>query len=392
MVMRPAAFVAAVALIAAAGGFGAYLALRSGPAGSTLSDDALMASRATDVAMPVDATEQVVELTVPDPEPPAPAQAPPPDEQPAERRVAERQPAPPPPPPPPPPPAPQPAPEPEPPPAPRPAPVADAPTDPEPAGSPDADAPAEGRDVLDGLPEIDGWRRAERSPEPAAAETAATGAGTADADSAPAATDADGWPLARIPAAAGGADRPYPLAVPSVPDADDVLLAADSVIGLQVDTYVSSDTAEVEDDVQARVTRDVVVSDRVVIPAGTVVMGSVVLVEQAGRFRGVSRLGVRFHTVVFDSGGEAPIVTETIFREGESSGRENAAKVGGGAIAGAILGAIFGGSRGAAIGGAAGAAGGTAAAAAGEGEPATLPTGTTVTVRLSRPAAITVEP
>ena len=127
MVMRPAAFVAAVALIAAAGGFGAYLALRSGPAGSTLSDDALMASRATDVAMPVDATEQVVELTVPDPEPPAPAQAPPPDEQPAERRVAERQPAPPPPPP-----APQPAPEPEPPPAPRPAPVAEAPTDPEP--------------------------------------------------------------------------------------------------------------------------------------------------------------------------------------------------------------------------------------------------------------------
>lgn len=177
MVMRPAAFVAAVALIAAAGGFGAYLALRSGPAGSTLSDDALMASRATDVAMPVDATEQVVELTVLDPEPPAPAQAPPPDEQPAERRVAERQPAPPPPPP-----APQPAPEPEPPPAPRPEPVAEAPTDPEPAGSPDADAPAEGRDVLDGLPEIDGWRRAERSPEPAAAETAATGAGTADAD------------------------------------------------------------------------------------------------------------------------------------------------------------------------------------------------------------------
>ena len=383
MVMRPAAFVAAAALTAAAAGVGAYVALRSDPARSAPSDDPLMASRATDVAMPVDATEQVVELTAPDPEPPEPAPAPPPDDQPTERRVAERRPTAPSPPPP----APQPAPEPEPPPAPRPEPVPEAPTDSEPAGNPDGDTPAEGRDVLDGLPEIDGWRRAERSPEPAA-----TDAGPADADSAPAATDAAGWPLARIPEAAGGVDRPDTFTLPSAPPAEDVLLAADSVIGLQVDTYVSSDTAEVEDDIQARVTRDVVVSDRVVIPAGTVVMGSVVLVEQAGRFRGVSRLGVRFHTVVFDGGAEAPIVTETIFRESESHGRENAAKVGGGAIAGAILGAIFGGSRGAAIGGAAGAAGGTAAAAAGDAEPATLPTGTTVTVRLSRPATIAVEP
>ena len=265
--------------------------------------------------------------------------------------------------------------------------MAEVPTDPETIGNPDADAPAEGRDIVDGLPEIAGWRRAERAPAPAAAEAAATEADTGDLDSAPMATDADGWPLARAPAG-----PPALLTLPSPADAGEVLLAADSVIGLQVDTYVSSDTAEVEDDVQARVTRDVVVADRVVIPAGTVVMGSVVLVEQAGRFRGASRLGVRFHTVVFDGGAEAPIVTETIFREGESSGRENAAKVGGGAIAGAILGAIFGGNRGAAIGGAAGAAGGTAAAAAGDAEPATLPTGATVTVRLSRPAAIAIEP
>ena len=171
---------------------------------------------------------------------------------------------------------------------------------------------------------------------------------------------------------------------------EELILSADSVIGLQVDTPVSTDTAEVEDDVEARVTRDVMVSDRVAIPAGTRVLGSVVLVERAGQIKGASRLGVRFHTVVLDDLVEVPVVTETVYREGEGRGSKSAAKIGGAAVGGAILGAIFGGGRGAAIGGAAGAAGGTAAAMAGDGEAATLVAGATLTVRLSRPATVTV--
>ena len=163
------------------------------------------------------------------------------------------------------------------------------------------------------------------------------------------------------------------------------------MIGLQIDTFVTTDRAEVEDDVQARVTRDVTVARRVAIPAGSLVAGSVVMVERGGKLKGAARLGVRFHTVVLDDGAEVPIATETVYREGRSRGRDNAARIGGGAVAGAILGAIFGGGRGAAIGGAAGAAGGTAAAAAGDAEPATLPAGTTLTVRLSRPSSVTVE-
>ena len=162
------------------------------------------------------------------------------------------------------------------------------------------------------------------------------------------------------------------------------------MIGLQIDTFVTTDLAEVEDDVAARVTRDVTVDRRVAIPAGSVVNGSVVLVEQGGSLRGTARLGVRFHTVVLDDGVEVPIATETVYREGGSRGRDNAAKIGGGAVAGAVLGAIFGGGRGAAIGGAAGAAGGTAAAAAGNAEAATLPAGATLTVRLSRPSSVSV--
>ena len=171
----------------------------------------------------------------------------------------------------------------------------------------------------------------------------------------------------------------------------DLVIAADSVVGLQVDTPVSSEDAEVEDDVEARVTRDVVVDDQIAIPAGTRVLGSVVLVEETGQLKGAARLGVRFHTVVLDDVFELPIVTETVYREGKGRGSESAAKIGGAAVGGAILGAIFGGRQGAAIGGAAGAAGGTAAAMAGDGQPATLPAGSTLTVRLSRPATVTIE-
>ena len=172
---------------------------------------------------------------------------------------------------------------------------------------------------------------------------------------------------------------------------EELIISADSVVGLQVDTPVSTEDAEVEDDVEARVTRDVVVGDYIAIPAGTRVMGSVVLVEQAGKVKGASRLGVRFHTVVLDDGVEVPLTTETVYRSGKSKGGASAGKIGGGAVGGAILGAIFGGRQGAAIGGAVGAAGGTAATMAGDGQPAILPAGATVTVRLSRPATVAIE-
>ena len=213
-------------------------------------------------------------------------------------------------------------------------------------------------------------------------------------------TLADTWPsrdrnpapeqvaLATIPASSVGVGldpEERPLIV------EELVISADSVVGLQVDTPVSTEDAEVEDDVEARVTRDVVVGDHVAIPAGTRIMGSVVLVERAGTIKGASRLGIRFHTVVLDDSVELPIVTETVYREGKAKGGASAGKIGGAAVGGAILGAIFGGRQGAAIGGTAGAAGGTAAAMAGDGEPATLPAGATLTVLLSQPATVTVE-
>jgi type IV secretory pathway VirB10-like protein len=178
---------------------------------------------------------------------------------------------------------------------------------------------------------------------------------------------------------------------PPPPQYLEVTVPADSVIGLQIDNALSSETAHVEDRVSARVTRDVRADGRVAIPAGSRVLGSVSIVDRGGRMKEQARLGVRFHTVILADGTELPLQTETIIREGDSPAQASAAKIGGAAIGGAILGAILGGGKGAAIGGAVGGAGGTTAVMASDRRPAKIAAGSPVTVKVLSPVTVTVE-
>lgn len=339
--VRPIAFAAAAALAVAAAGTGAYLAIRHNEAAAVPSEPVATGISQTPTSgfphhtevelgsAAVDATEEVLTPASPDTGE-RPRAAPPP----AQERTSE----------------------------PRPAPVPEE-ISPDPGGT-------TARRPASNLPDVEGWTLSDTWP------SRAQEAGPEQVV------------LATIPSSALGVGldaEEHPLIV------EELIISADSVVGLQVDTPVSTEDAQVEDDVEARVTRDVLVGDHVAIPAGTRVMGSVVLVEQAGKVKGASRLGVRFHTVVLDDGVEVPLMTETVYREGKGKGGASAGKIGGAAVGGAILGAIFGGRQGAAIGGAAGAAGGTAASMAGDAQPATLPAGATVTVRLSRPTTVTVE-
>jgi hypothetical protein len=178
---------------------------------------------------------------------------------------------------------------------------------------------------------------------------------------------------------------------PPAPAIEELVVSANSVIGLQLDTALSSDRARVEDRVEARVVRDVRVGNTVAVPSGAHAVGSVMVVERGGRFKDRARLGIRFHTLVLADGTRVPITTETIYRYGDAPGNASAAKIGGGAVGGAILGAIIGGAKGAAIGATAGAGGGTAAVMATDPSAATFPAGTEVTARILSPVTVTVE-
>jgi hypothetical protein len=172
---------------------------------------------------------------------------------------------------------------------------------------------------------------------------------------------------------------------------DDLVVSTDSVIGLQSDTTVTSERARVEDRVEARVTRDVKVADRVAIPAGSRAIGYVTQVERGGKFKEQAKLAIRFQTIVLADGTRLPISTAAVEREGDAKGNSTAAKVGGGAVAGTILGAILGGGKGAAIGGLAGAGAGAAATQAGDRSVATLRAGEPITIRLLSPVTVTTE-
>ena len=203
-------------------------------------------------------------------------------------------------------------------------------------------------------------------------------------------------PVTTTPAAVTPAPEPSRVvelapAAPPAPQFEEVIVPASSVIGLQLESTLSSERASLEDRVDARVTRDVLAAGRVAIPAGSRVLGSVTLVERGGKVKERARLGVRFHTLVMADGTEVPLQTEAIYRDGESPAGDSAKKIGVGAVGGAILGGILGGKKGAAIGGATGAGAGTAAVMAGDRNAALLRGGEIVTARLSSPATVTVE-
>lgn len=265
--------------------------------------------------------------------------------------------------------------------------------------APDVDASSARRTAARGADELS---RAER--RPAAPRTGAA------ASSRPALARSSPPPAAEPPAASAASGsmweprpsveparpepesrEPEPPPPPPAPEFIDLTVPADAVLGLQIERTISSETAKVEDRVEARLTRDVRVSDRIAIPAGSTVRGSVVDVERGGRMRGKARLAVRFHTLVLADGTQLALKTDPVVREGPSPAGESAAKVGGAAVGGAILGAILGGSKGAAIGGAVGAAGGTAAAMTNDRNPAIFAAGTTVTVRMLSPVSVTVQ-
>jgi hypothetical protein len=173
--------------------------------------------------------------------------------------------------------------------------------------------------------------------------------------------------------------------------AEELTIEKDAVIGIRLESPISSETAHVEDKITARVTRDVMADGRTAISSGARLEGVIASVERGGRFRDRPRVGVRFHALVLADGTHVPIQTETIFRDGESPTRGAATKVGASTAVGGILGAVIGGAKGAAIGATVGAAGGTGVVMAGSPAEVHLPTGTLLTVRLTAPLTVSVQ-
>jgi len=252
------------------------------------------------------------------------------------------------------------------------------------------------------LPTVEAPAKDRRAPEADAPRTTQA-ASVVRAQPAPASPSRTAEPAPAVeapspePPAVVEATPPAPVEPVSRPQAAKVSISetftipADSVLGLELEQTVSSETAKPEDRVDARVTRDVKVDGTTVIPAGSRVRGAVTRVENGGRFKDRGRIEIRFHTLVLADGDTQSISTDALFREGENVGRKSSARIGASAAGGAIIGAIFGGQKGAAIGAAAGAGAGSAVTATQNPSEARFRAGSVVTVRLTAPVSITVQ-
>jgi hypothetical protein len=166
---------------------------------------------------------------------------------------------------------------------------------------------------------------------------------------------------------------------------DPVTLPEGAAIHLVLETAISSKTSRLGDVVVARVAEAVRVGEKVVVPAGTEVHGTVTAAVPSGRVKTRARLAVDFDTLVV-GGKEHSIGTRQVDITAHDTHKKDALIVGGGAGAGALIGALTRGGKGAGIGALIGGAAGTGVVLVDTGKEVELGPGAHVTVTLAREA------
>jgi hypothetical protein len=183
-------------------------------------------------------------------------------------------------------------------------------------------------------------------------------------------------------------DAKKPVDLPAIAKFREYTVPAGTPLKLTIDGGVSSETAKVEDAVEAKLADPVTIDGTQVLPAGSVVRGNVASVEDSGKVKGRASLGLLFSSLT--AYGERIPISARWAAEAASTKKDDAKKIGIGAGAGAIIGGIIGGKKGAATGAAVGGGAGTAMVLTSEGKPVALANGSEITVRLANAIDIRV--
>ncbi len=150
---------------------------------------------------------------------------------------------------------------------------------------------------------------------------------------------------------------------------------------------VDSSKNHVGDVFHASLETDLTIGNTVVAKKGTDIYGRLAEAKEAGHFSGSSELQLELTRIVID-GKDYPVVSSDYTLQGKGRGSNTAKKVGGGAVAGAIIGAIAGGGKGAAIGAGVGSAAGAGVQVLTRGQQVKVPSETLLEFRLQQPATV----
>ncbi|MEW6751781.1 MAG: IPT/TIG domain-containing protein [Candidatus Latescibacterota bacterium] len=141
------------------------------------------------------------------------------------------------------------------------------------------------------------------------------------------------------------------------------------------------------------VSEPLVVEGRQIAAAGSRATGRITHAHQPGRVKGVAELGFTLVELEVLEGTRAlELVTANYNKRAQPTRKRDAAMVGGGAAAGAVVGALIGGKKGALIGAGAGGAAGTGTALATRGKQIELPAGSEFTFTLREPLELEIPP
>jgi hypothetical protein len=167
-----------------------------------------------------------------------------------------------------------------------------------------------------------------------------------------------------------------------------ITLPADQPMLVRMIDEIDSKHNEVGDVFKASLETDLVTNGILVARRGTTVYGRLAYAKEAGHLSGSSELQLELTRLIID-GKEFPIVSGSYTLKGRGRGEDTAKKVGGGAVAGAIIGAIAGGGAGAAIGAGVGGAAGAGVQIFTRGHQVKVPSETLLEFRLDQPVNVT---
>jgi hypothetical protein len=188
--------------------------------------------------------------------------------------------------------------------------------------------------------------------------------------------------------------------------ASEAVLAEGTRINLQLNDYLSTKLNNEGDSFTATVAAPVYLRDRIVIPKGSVVSGSISRILRPGRFKNKAVMNLLFSSMRLPDNAAQLAIVASLARvdqegnagvqgegsiAGESSKGKDVAKVAGPSLAGAGIGAIVNGGQGAAIGAGVGAAVGLASVLASRGKDLEVKRGSMMDIVLDRPLVIPVE-
>jgi hypothetical protein len=175
------------------------------------------------------------------------------------------------------------------------------------------------------------------------------------------------------------------------PEFREVTLPAGTVLPIELQSAVASDTSNVEDPVKASLRRAVIVEGVEALPAGSTLNGTVTAAKRSARVKGRAQVAFRFDSIVPAGRDERiAIRTSAVSRMAPATKKKDAATIAVPAAGGAVIGGIVGGGSGAAKGAVIGGGAGTGVVLATRGKEVRFGPGADFSVTLQAPVTIRV--